>query len=72
MSVQAWHRHYCVSLTTLNLSHNSLSSLVNQGLQYLRALRFLDIRHNALGSLTSVLDELGKCGKLTVLFLEVR
>ena len=68
--LQAWSPY--TALTTLNLSHNALTTLKQQGLAHLVALKSLDLRFNRFESLdVDVVPELEACGSLEVLFLLV-
>ena len=68
---QAWAPEFCCGLVWLDLSNNALRTLKDQGLGYLKVLTFLDLRANALPSLSEAVLELSKCGRLTTLFLKV-
>jgi hypothetical protein len=68
---QAWCPRYCQHLEALDLSNNMLRTLTGQGLQYLGALRVLDLRGNTFNSLDEVVTELQKCSSLKELYLVV-
>ena len=57
-------------LQVLNLSHNQLTTLKNQGLHALPHLISLDLRYNQLESLADVIQSLRRCKSLQHLWLE--
>lgn len=62
--------HQLPQLTSLDLSHNCLERLAGQGIETLPALRTLDIRWNAVGSLLEVVRVGAKCRSLTTLYIQ--
>lgn len=57
---------------SLDLSNNSIVTVVGQGLPYLPNLMDLSLKNNTIKSLEDTLNELERCPKLQVLFLVVR
>ncbi len=71
MFEQAWAAHSYKSIQRLDLSHNRLTSLQDQGLQFLPLLAHLDLRSNELTSLEESIVALEKCPRLSELYLQV-